>query len=182
MMNCFLSLCFLITMKNKKKTISKDYIKFIDLTEMNRKDANNCIKTFDIDILIDLTTIISHNRQNILDKNCAKVIIAYLAFPGTTGNKLYDYIMTDNIVSPESQQKFYLEKFLALPSTYQVNDGNINIDIEEDRKSHNLPKNGAILGSLNQSFKLEPIMFDAWIDILQKHEILIFGYLMKEKI
>ena len=153
-----------------EKDYIKDCIKFIDLTEMNRKDANNCIKTFDIDVLIDLTTIISHNRQNILDKNCAKVIIAYLAFPGTTGNKLYDYIMTDNIVSPESQQKFYLEKFLALPSTYQVNDGNINIDIEDDRKSHNLPKNGAILGSLNQSFKLEPIMFDAWIDILQKHE------------
>ena len=81
----------------------------------------------DIDILIDLTTIISHNRQNILDKNCAKVIIAYLAFPGTTGNRLYDYIMTDNIVSPENQQKFYLEKFLALPSTYQVNDGNIKL-------------------------------------------------------
>ena len=154
----------------QEKDYIKDYIKFIDLTEMNRKEANNRIKNFNIDILIDLTTIISHNRQNILDKNCGKVIIAYLAFPGTTGNKLYDYIMTDNIVSPESQQKFYLEKFLALPSTYQVNDGNINIDIEEDRKSHNLPKNGAILGSLNQSFKLEPIMFDAWIDILQKHE------------
>ena len=153
-----------------EKDYIKDCLKFIDLTEMNRKDANNCIKTFDIDILIDLTTIISHNRQNILDKNCAKVIIAYLAFPGTTGNKLYDYIMTDNIVSPESQQKFYLEKFLALPSTYQVNDGNINIDIEEDRKSYHLPKNGIILGSLNQSFKLEPIMFDAWINILQKHE------------
>ena len=156
--------------EEQEKDFIKDYIKFIDLTEMNREDANNCIKTFDIDILIDLTTIISHNRQNILDKNCAKVIIAYLAFPGTTGNKLYDYIMTDDTVCPESQQKFYLEKFLALPSTYQVNDGNINIDIEEDRKSHNLPKNGAILGSLNQSFKLEPIMFDAWMDILQKHE------------
>ena len=78
--------------------------------------------------------------------------------------------MTDNTVCPESQQKFYIEKFLVLPSTYQVNDGNINIDIEEDRKAHNLPKNGAILGSLNQSFKLEPMMFDAWIDILQKHE------------
>ena len=152
----------------------KDYIegsiKFIDLTEMNRKDANNFIKTFDIDVLIDLTTIISHNRQNILDKNCAKVIIAYLAFPGTTGNKLYDYIITDNIISPESQQKFYQEKFLALPSTYQVNDGNINIDSDEDRKSHNLPENGTILGSLNQSFKLEPMMFDAWMDILKIHD------------
>ena len=57
-----------------------------------------------------------------------------------------------------------------MENTDQVNDGNINIDIEEDRKSHNLPKNGAILGSLNQSFKLEPIMFDAWMDILQRHE------------
>tara|TARA_B100000123_G_scaffold139588_1_gene103031 strand:+ start:315 stop:2015 length:1701 start_codon:yes stop_codon:yes gene_type:complete len=152
----------------------KDYIessiRFIDLTKMNRQDANNCIKTFDIDVLIDLTTIISHNRQNILDKNCAKVIISYLAFPGTTGSALYDYIITDNVVAPESQQKFYQEKFLALPSTYQVNDGNINVGVKEDRKSWNLPIHGTILGSLNQSFKLEPVMFDAWIDILQTHE------------
>ena len=152
----------------------KDYIEgsieFIDLTEMNRKDANNCIKTFDIDVLIDLTTIISHNRQNILDKKCAKIIISYLAFPGTTGNPLYDYIITDTFVTPESQQRFYQEKLLALPSTYQVNDGEINFDVKKDRKSWNLPIQGTILGSLNQSFKLEPVMFDAWIDILQKHK------------
>ena len=30
----------------------------------------------------------------------------------------------------------------------------------------NLPKKN-YSGSLNQSFKLEPVMFDAWIDILQ---------------
>ena len=82
---------------------------------MNRKEANDCIKTYDIDILIDLTTIISHNRQSIIDKNCAKVIVSYLAFPGTTGNSLYDYIITDNIVTPERQQKFYQEKLLPLP-------------------------------------------------------------------
>ena len=151
--------------EEQEKDYIKDYIKFIDLTKMNMKDANNCIKTFDIDILIDLTTIISHNRQNILDKNCARVIIAYLAFPGTTGSKLYDYIITDSIVSPESQQRFYQEKFLVLPYTYQVNDGDTNIYMHEDRKSHNLPKNG-----INQSFKLEPVMFDAWMDILQKHD------------
>ena len=89
---------------------------------MNKKEANDCIKTHDIDILIDLTTIISHNRQNIIDENCAKVIISYLAFPGTTGNSLYDYIITDTIVTPETQQIFYQEKFLPLPLTYQVND------------------------------------------------------------
>ena len=152
----------------------KEYIdsslKFIDITIMNRKEANDCIRTFDIDILIDLTTVISHNRQSIIDKNCAKVIISYLAFPGTTGNSVYDYIITDNIVTPETQQKFYQEKFLPLPSTYQVNDGNLNLNTKADRKSCNLPSNGIILGSLNQSFKLEPEMFNAWIEILQKHK------------
>ena len=156
--------------EEREKEYIEGSLEFIDLTKMNRKDANNCIKTFDIDVLIDLTTIISHNRQNILDKSCAKVIISYLAFPGTTGNPLYDYIITDTIVAPESQQKFYQEKLLILPSTYQVNDGGINVDVKEDRKSWNLPINGIILGSLNQSFKLEPVMFDAWIDILQKHK------------
>ena len=53
---------------------------------------------------------------------------------------------------------------------YQINDGEINVDAKEDRKSWNLPIQGTILGSLNQSFKLEPVMFDAWIDILQTHE------------
>ena len=162
----------LFSYNHEKK--EKDYIasslRFIDVTEMNNKEANDCIKTYDIDVLIDLTTIISQNRQSIIDKNCAKVIISYLAFPGTTGNSLYDYIITDSIVTPETQQRFYQEKFLPLPLTYQVNDGSLNINLEADRESHNLPPKGMILGSLNQSFKLDPVMFDTWVDILQKNK------------
>ena len=47
---------------------------------------------------------------------------------------------------------------------------NLNLNTKADRKSYNLPSNGIILGSLNQSFKLEPEMFNAWIEILQKHK------------
>ncbi len=155
--------------KNEKDYIA-DSLRFIDITEMNKKEANDCIKTYDIDVLIDLTTIISQNRQNIIDKNCAKIIISYLAFPGTTGNSLYDYIITDTIVTPETKQRFYQEKFLPLPLTYQVNDGNLNINLEADREAHNLPPKGIILGSLNQSFKLDPVMFDAWVKILQENK------------
>ena len=70
----------------------------------------------------------------------------------------------------------YIGKFKKTLSNFQKEVSSVtqNIDIEEDRKSHNLPKNGVILGSLNQSFKLEPIMFDAWIDILQKHKIVFY--------
>ena len=156
--------------ENNEKDYIASSLRFIDITKMNKKEANDCIKTYDIDILIDLTTIISQNRQNIIDENCGKVIISYLAFPGTTGNSLYDYIITDTIVTPETQQRFYQEKFLPLPLTYQVNDGSLNINLEPDRVSHNLPPKGMILGSLNQSFKLDPVMFDVWVEILQKHE------------
>jgi len=156
--------------ENNEKDYIASSLRFIDITKMNKKEANECIKAYDIDVLIDLTTIISQNRQNIIDKNCAKVIISYLAFPGTTGNSLYDYIITDTIVTPETQQRFYQEKFLPLPLTYQVNDGSLNINLEADRASHDLPPKGMILGSLNQSFKLDPVMFDIWVEILQNHE------------
>ena len=69
-----------------------------------------------------------------------------------------------------SSRDIIKKKFLPLPLTYQVNDGSLNINLEPDRVSHNLPPQGMILGSLNQSFKLDPVMFDVWVEILQKHE------------
>ncbi len=149
--------------------IENSFKEFIDITNLNFLDARNNIKSYEIDILIDLTTIISHNRINILDNSTAKVIISYLAFPGTTGNHLYDYILTDTIVTPQKMQNYYSEKFLYLPGGYQVNNGELNIEIETKRESYNLPNDGVILGCLNQSFKLDPLFFTIWIDILSQH-------------
>ena len=99
----------------------KDYveasIEFIDLTKMNRKVPITVSKLSILMPLIDLTTSTSHNRQNILDKIAPRLSF-HIAFPGTTGNPLYDYIITDNFVTPEVSRSFQ-EKFLALPSQYQ---------------------------------------------------------------
>ena len=137
--------------------------------------------------MIDLTTIISHNRSNIIHQDIAKIIIAYLAFPGTTGSHIYDYILTDNIVTPLEKQKYYAEKFMFLPKTYQINNGEINIDIKNERSDFNLPSDGIILGCLNQSFKLDSVFFDIWINIMKNHEntylwLLDYGDEMKQNI
>jgi protein O-GlcNAc transferase len=137
--------------------------------------------------LIDLTTIISHNRSNIIHQGIAKIIIAYLAFPGTTGSKIYDYILTDNVVTPLDKQKYFTEQFLYLPKSYQINNGNINTDIKNKRSDFSLPDKGIILGCLNQSFKLDPIFFDIWLSVMKNHEntylwLLDHGYEMKENI
>tara|TARA_B100001113_G_scaffold72365_1_gene56019 strand:- start:4237 stop:5937 length:1701 start_codon:yes stop_codon:yes gene_type:complete len=156
--------------ENKKSYIEESFDEFVDITDLNFKDGYEKIKSYNLDILVDLTTIISHNRIGMLDKNIAKIIIAYLAFPGTTGSDIYDYILTDKITTPESMQKYYKEIFLYLPDGYQVNNGELNTEVKTKRELYSLPQKGIILGCLNQSFKLDPIFFSIWIDILYEYE------------
>tara|TARA_B100001063_G_C16762184_1_gene556586 strand:+ start:481 stop:2181 length:1701 start_codon:yes stop_codon:yes gene_type:complete len=172
---------------DKKLYIEKDFNEFVDITSLNTTESTNKIESYDLDILIDLTTIISHNRSNIIHENIAKIIIAYLAFPGTTGSQIYDYILTDNVVTPLDKQKYFSEQFLYLSKSYQINNGDINMDIKNERSDFGLPNEGIILGCLNQSFKLDPIFFDIWLNIMKNHEstylwILDYGYEMKENI
>ena len=50
------------------------------------------------------------------------VQVTYKGFPGTSGAEFLDYILTDSIVTPESQARHYSEQFVFLPNTYWVND------------------------------------------------------------
>ena len=172
---------------DKKLHIEQDFDEFVDITALSTTESTNKIRSYDLDILIDLTTIISHNRSNIIHQDIAKIIIAYLAFPGTTGSQIYDYILTDNIVTPLDKQKYYAEQFLYLSKSYQINNGDINTDIKNERSDFSLPDEGIILGCLNQSFKLDPIFFDIWLTIMKNHEstylwLLDYGYEMRENI
>lgn len=156
--------------QTEKNEIVQYFTDFVDLDGLDDNDANKCLSDYSLDILIDLTTIISHNRQSILNDNSAKFIISYLAFPGTTGSSLYDFMLTDKTVTPGTQQNYFEEKFLFLPNTYQVNNGEVNITEITTRESFGLPADGLILGSLNQSFKLDPVLFEIWLQIIQKHD------------
>lgn len=156
--------------QTEKNEIIEYFTEFVDLDDLDDNDANKCLGDYSLDILIDLTTIISRNRQSILNDNSAKFIISYLAFPGTTGSNLYDFMLTDKTVTPETQQNYFEEKFLFLPNTYQVNNGEVNITEITARERFGLPADGLILGSLNQSFKLDPVLFEIWLQIIQKHD------------
>ena len=122
-----------------------------------------------MDILIDLSVVISNNRINILRARPAKKIISYLGFPGTSGYSHYDYLLTDKIVTPIKHQPFYTEKFLFLPNCYQINDGISNLSkTKATKKQYSLPEKAFILACFNQSFKLDKSIFDCWIEILKK--------------
>ena len=152
-----------------KEKLKEDVYKFFDITKITDTSAAEIIKECKLDVLIDLTVIISRNRINILKAKPAKNIISYLGFPGTSGHNFYDYILTDKIVAPEEDQPFYTEKFLYLPNCYQINDGLSNFSkAKTTRNEHLLPKNAFVLACFNQSFKLDKTTFDCWIEILRE--------------
>ena len=172
---------------DEKRYIEKDIDEFIDITDLSTDDSKKIIKKYQLDVLIDLTAIVSHNRSDIIEKGLSKIIISYLAFPGTTGKSSYDYMITDKVVTPIEQQKYYSEQFLYMPNTYQINNGETNFDTDTIKDDFNLPNDQIILGCLNQSFKLDPIFFDIWVNILEDYSktclwILNHGEDMQENI
>ena len=57
-----------------------------------------------------------------------------------------------------------------MPRTYQVNDGEriyLNKKLTS-KKDHGLPESSLVLSCFNQSFKIDKLMFNCWIDILNK--------------
>ena len=152
-----------------KDALEKNVDVFVDLNEINEFDSINLIHSYDLDILIDLTILITNNHINILKAKPSKKIISYLGFPGTSGHDCYDYIITDKTVTPKKSQKYYSENFLYLPRCYQINNGNHNLDkCNKNKEDYGLPNNGFILSSFNQSFKIDKKMFNCWLEILQE--------------
>jgi len=153
-----------------REYIENNVYKFVSLNDLDNEKASKLIVDHNLDILIDLTIIITNNRQDIINSNSAKKIISYLGFPGSSGSEIYDYIITDQTVTPLSKQKYYTEKFLYMPRTYQVNDGEriyLNKKLTT-KKDHGLPETSLILSCFNQSFKIDKLMFNCWVDILNK--------------
>lgn len=142
---------------------------FTDIASFNFSDAAKLIYKNKIDILIDLDGFTDNGRLEIFALRPAPIQISYLGFPGTTGADFIDYIITDTIVTPPSFQKYFSEKFIYLPNSYQINDDTQTILAMKYRRSHfRLPKNAFIFCSFNGLYKIDPPTFDVWTKILKK--------------
>ncbi|MBH44496.1 MAG: hypothetical protein CMD88_03475 [Gammaproteobacteria bacterium] len=151
-----------------KDELEKKIYKFHDINDLSEIDAIDLIQSCEIDILIDLSILITNNHINIIKSRPAKKIVSYLGFPGTSGYECYDYMITDEIVTPKEYQKFYTEKFLYLPNCYQINDGIKNTNNLNVKKSdYTLPESSLVLASFNQTYKIDKIMFDCWLSIIK---------------
>ena len=121
-----------------------------------------------MDILVNLNGYFGLPRMGVFASKPAPIQVNYLGFPATLGARYMDYIVADRIVIPDGEQRFYDEKVVGrLPDCYQANDDRrvIGPTTSKARPVY-LPEDGFVFCNFNQSYKLLPEMFAAWMRIL----------------
>lgn len=125
------------------------------------------IKKDQIDILIDLNGLTEGSRYGVFALRPAGVVISYLGFPGSVGNRFIDYVIGDEYTITENLKKHYPEKVIRLPWTYQINDYRARyLPPKAIKIPHAVIDNGPILGMFNNINKVRAECWDAWLEIL----------------
>lgn len=154
-----------------RKRLEAAFGGFIDIATLSDQAAAERIAEAGIDILVNLNGYFGDQRMGVFARRPAPVQVNYLGFPATLGADCIDYILADRIVIPEGEKQFYSEKVVWLPDTYQANDSKRPIAAGTlTRREAGLPDTGFVFCNFNQTYKLTPDCFAAWMRILQQVE------------
>ena len=152
-----------------RRQIENKCDRFIDIASAHHVEAAQQICSDEVDILVDLVGHMRSNRLEIPALKPAPLQVRWLGMAGTSGADFFDYIITDNIVTPEDQVDFYTENFAYMPHTYQINNNNPVVSkIRFAKKDFDLPKDKFIYASFCSTYKIDQIIFSTWMKILKQ--------------
>ncbi len=152
-----------------RKRVSKAFDKFFDVRLNSEEEIAKKSRELEIDIAVDLKGYTGNNRFGIFIERCAPIQISYLGYPGTTGSNCIDYLVADKTLIPKENKKFYSEKIIYLPNSYQINEDNKKISNRNfTRKNFGLPDDSFVFCSFNQIYKISPEMLKLWAHILNE--------------
>ncbi|MFM8609267.1 MAG: hypothetical protein ACKOCJ_02220 [Burkholderiaceae bacterium] len=132
------------------------------------EQAARLIRAHEIDALLDLQGQTLGARANMLAWQPAPVQITYLGLPATTGLPFIDWVIADRHLIPPDAQAFYSERVLYLDDVYQVSDRQRRHGRVPTRAECGLPEGGFVFCAFNNNYKITPVVFDAWMHILQR--------------
>jgi predicted O-linked N-acetylglucosamine transferase (SPINDLY family) len=142
---------------------------FYEISKYTSKEIAVLSRNLGIDIAVDLKGHTLGHRLDIFSFRAAPIQISYLGYPGTSGASYIDYVIADRTLIPENSEKFYTEKIIYMPESYQVNDNSkIISNINFSRVNFGLPDNKFVYCCFNNNFKILPFIFESWLNILNR--------------
>ena len=120
------------------------------------------IRADQIDILVDLSMHMSHNRLRMFAMKPAPVQIAWLAYPGGTGLDAMDYRITDPFLDPsENSTDYYQEQSITLDDCWACYD-----PLSTEPRAAPRGNRPIRFGSLNNPCKMNGPLLDLWGNVL----------------
>jgi predicted O-linked N-acetylglucosamine transferase (SPINDLY family) len=128
------------------------------------------MRAMEIDIAIDLSGYTAGSRLDILAHQPAPAQATYLGFPGGLNVPYIDYLIADRVTVPEDMQKHYREKILYLPHCYLPRDTSVKPSPDTPKRADfGLPDDGLVFCSFNHDYKINPPMFEVWMELLREN-------------
>jgi predicted O-linked N-acetylglucosamine transferase (SPINDLY family) len=144
--------------------------RFFDVSRVQDADVARAARDMEIDIGVDLKGFTQAGRTGIFAERAAPIQVNFLGYPGTLGDH-FDYLIADRALITDTTREFYSEKIVYLPGSYQPNCKSREVSGKPiDRGEFGLPQDGVVYCCFNQSSKILPPVFEAWMRILEQVE------------
>ncbi len=149
----------------------RDVDRFEDIAALSDSEVAELVHGDALDIAVDLKGYTERSRFSLFASRLAPVQISHVGYPGSLGADYIDYLVADAVVVPEAMERFYSERIIRLPGSYQPNDSQQAIaPLSASRAELGLPAVGFVFCCFNQSYKITPAEFDIWMRVLQRVE------------
>jgi protein O-GlcNAc transferase len=147
--------------------VAAAFDRFIEVWGQSDAQIVSLLRELDIDVAVDLMGYTARSQPGIFAQRAAPVQVNYLGFPGTLGSPAIDYLVADSFLVPRELTHHYSEAIVYLPECFQANDDRCVIGPTPTRASVGLPEGAPVLCCFNSNFKVNPPVFDAWMQILR---------------
>jgi len=151
--------------------LTNSFDKTVDLFGLNDPAAQDLVIEQKIDIAIDLNGHTAGARTGLFAKKIAPIQVVYLGYAGTSGADFYDCLIADRVVIPPEHHRHYTEKIVYLPHSFFPVDTSIALGQFGNiptRASQGLPEAGFIFACFNNAYKINPLIFTIWMDLLKQ--------------
>lgn len=153
-----------------RKRLEQAFDHVVRIESLSDADAAQRMVEDGINIAVDLKGWTLNTRSQILAHRPAPLQVQWLGYPGTLGASWIDYVIADPWLVRRDDEAGYREKVVRLPDSYQPNDRRKEIGPTPVRARLGLPEKALVFCCFNQTYKITPRVFDAWMALLKEIE------------
>ncbi|MDX2218362.1 MAG: tetratricopeptide repeat protein [Burkholderiales bacterium] len=140
---------------------------WVDCFRLGDQQLAAAVREAKVDVLVDLAGHTSGNRLPVLAHKPAPLQMTYLGYPGSTGLTQVDYRITDSLIDPDGEDRFFVERLLRLDCLMLAYEPAADILAVNLAAPPALRRKGHVtFGSFNSASKINDSLLDAWAEIL----------------